>query len=306
MNETPAASTDGLRFYPGYEMPLTVYRRNQFVHLENRFTLLSLKSGSASFSAQDSRFTAVSPSIICFNEKEIFSADFSANADYDCIFFHPSVINSFFDFENIYPPLSNNLSGTHNQDRFYLLPFVERSGDFSGLISLPHTLAIQIEDKTALLKKELSLQDSDSWPCRSRSYLFEILFYSTQAFKYSEKAPQRISGAFTGNDTSSKIVHYLSSAYHEKITISDLCSKFGLNRTTLSKMFLKKTGRTVISYLNSIRISVACIMIRDTALPIEEICYRSGFNDPAHFRKVFTKETGFSPGDYRKKYSMMN
>jgi AraC family L-rhamnose operon regulatory protein RhaS len=53
-------------------------------------------------------------------------------------------------------------------------------------------------------------------------------------------------------------------------------------------------------YLIKLRIKVSSVMLRDTALPVSEIMYRSGFNEINHFDRMFKKYMNCSPSDYRK------
>ena len=43
-------------------------------------------------------------------------------------------------------------------------------------------------------------------------------------------------------------------------------------------------------------------LLRETNLPVAEICSRVGYSDRKHFTSVFHKFTGLNPGEYRKLY----
>jgi len=38
-----------------------------------------------------------------------------------------------------------------------------------------------------------------------------------------------------------------------------------------------------------------------TTASASEICYELGFKDPAYFNRFFSRQTGLSPGDYRRR-----
>lgn len=49
-----------------------------------------------------------------------------------------------------------------------------------------------------------------------------------------------------------------------------------------------------------LRMRIATTLLRDTELPILEICERTGFNDISYFSKAFKKEINYTPSEYRK------
>ena len=47
-------------------------------------------------------------------------------------------------------------------------------------------------------------------------------------------------------------------------------------------------------------------LLAHTALNVKEIGYDLGYEDPAYFIRLFTKQTGVSPVEFRKKYYEKN
>ena len=43
-------------------------------------------------------------------------------------------------------------------------------------------------------------------------------------------------------------------------------------------------------------------LLRETSLPVAEICARVGYSDRKHFTHTFHKDTGLNPAEYRKLY----
>ena len=41
-------------------------------------------------------------------------------------------------------------------------------------------------------------------------------------------------------------------------------------------------------------------IVQNSSMTVAEIAYRTGFNDPSYFTRVFSKEFGELPGDLRK------
>ena len=72
------------------------------------------------------------------------------------------------------------------------------------------------------------------------------------------------------------------------------------NRTTLLSEFKKYTNISLNRYLMQLRMRIATTLLRDTELPILEICERTGLNDISYFSKAFKKEINYTPSEYRK------
>ncbi|MBR0288235.1 MAG: helix-turn-helix domain-containing protein, partial [Selenomonadaceae bacterium] len=65
----------------------------------------------------------------------------------------------------------------------------------------------------------------------------------------------------------------------------------------------KETGLSPIQYMMQRRIGEAQSLLVETSLPIQEIEFRLGFNDSAHFSKMFKKHVGVTPKEYRKHFA---
>lgn len=68
----------------------------------------------------------------------------------------------------------------------------------------------------------------------------------------------------------------------------------------LSHLFMQTTESTLSDYINRKRVEHAKVMLCNTTLNISEIAWASGYRDPGYFSRVFKKQTGASPGAYRK------
>jgi transcriptional regulator GlxA family with amidase domain len=60
------------------------------------------------------------------------------------------------------------------------------------------------------------------------------------------------------------------------------------------------TGETPAKYLQRLRLDRATELLKTTALPLKDICEKSGFNRPSYFIEIFTQKYGTTPLQYRK------
>lgn len=56
-------------------------------------------------------------------------------------------------------------------------------------------------------------------------------------------------------------------------------------------------------YLQSRRVARARQLLESSALPFEEIVFQCGYEDVASFRKLFTRQVGMTPREYRSRFA---
>ena len=68
----------------------------------------------------------------------------------------------------------------------------------------------------------------------------------------------------------------------------------------LSKLFRKETGVTLTEYVNQKRIEHSIFLLNSTDLPIQIIAQYCGITDINYFTRLFKKQVGKTPSEYRK------
>ncbi len=295
--------TLGVKHYIGYLFPAKVTEGLSGLKDKTAgdfYKIIYIKSGSSHFAMNGREFILTGASTICMNEKDEISFFHINEAVVRILWFQPQVINSSFSVDMINDPL-RKLSITEQQDLYYMLQFLPGAAPTLKILSL-HTIdSALIEHKLTLLNDLLIKQDSNCWPCRSRSYLFEILFCLAR-----QEEEEEISDLLHYDSYSRlavDVIYYLQSSYSQKITVERLAEEFHTNRTSLLNDFKKYTGQSVNQYLIQLRLTMASTLLRDTELSVEEICERTGFSDISYFSKVFKKKLNHTPSEYRKLYN---
>lgn len=88
--------------------------------------------------------------------------------------------------------------------------------------------------------------------------------------------------------------------FEEKLTLTQISRKVGLNEYKLKKGFKYLFGSTVFGYRHSIRMEKARQIILETKLPFADIAYMTGFEHPENFQKAFKKFFGYSAAKLRR------
>ncbi|TDN98390.1 AraC family transcriptional regulator [Sunxiuqinia elliptica] len=92
---------------------------------------------------------------------------------------------------------------------------------------------------------------------------------------------------------------YIAQNYTQKLTLDDIASKFNMSISAFSNFFKRKTGKTVINYINELRISEACKLLSLTDKNIAEVAFECGFNNLSNFNRTFKEVTSKTPKEYR-------
>ena len=79
-----------------------------------------------------------------------------------------------------------------------------------------------------------------------------------------------------------------------------LARKVNINDFKLKKGFRQLYGCSVFDYLQQVRMEKAKILLEETVIPIADIAYMSGYNDPPNFTAAFKRHYGLTPMDIRK------
>lgn len=93
---------------------------------------------------------------------------------------------------------------------------------------------------------------------------------------------------------------YLSSCYHDDISLNQLAKTCHLNPYHLLREFKKFYCITPHQFLTSTRLHEAKELLASTRKTISQIMHEVGFQDAASFCKLFQKQFGLSPTAFRK------
>ena len=96
-------------------------------------------------------------------------------------------------------------------------------------------------------------------------------------------------------------LEYIRENYKEKLRLIDVADQIYVSQWHLSKLLNKHTGQTFSDILNGVRMEKAKELLKDPSLRICDIAEEVGFQDMAHFSRVFKKQEGISANEYRNR-----
>lgn len=99
-----------------------------------------------------------------------------------------------------------------------------------------------------------------------------------------------------------EIASYVMAHYVHNITLDEIASHIGMNRSAFCTFFKRHKGITFSQFVTNYRLETARELLISTKKQISEICYAVGFRALPHFTRVFKVYYGESPSDYRKNH----
>src|SRR5215472_6020964 len=84
-------------------------------------------------------------------------------------------------------------------------------------------------------------------------------------------------------------------------TVAMLAAQVGMSRSPFAARFMALVGQSPMSYLKRWRLQLAAQLLQDRALSLSDISERVGYESSAALSRVFKREFGLSPAQYRRK-----
>jgi YesN/AraC family two-component response regulator len=88
------------------------------------------------------------------------------------------------------------------------------------------------------------------------------------------------------------------------LSLEHVALKFAISTSYLSRSFKDKTGSNFSQYIWQRRVDEVIRLLQSTSAPLKEIIEQVGYLDAPNFIRKFKKETGLTPGQYRKEHAL--
>jgi len=83
-------------------------------------------------------------------------------------------------------------------------------------------------------------------------------------------------------------------------TVAQFAAQLNMSARYLSDLLKQETGKTAMDLIHIFLISEAKNLLRSEHQTVAEIAYLLGFENPPYFSRLFRKETGVSPNQFRR------
>ena len=122
------------------------------------------------------------------------------------------------------------------------------------------------------------------------------------AVRFQQRMEQRklIRQAKEAEPEPASLIRYLYEHFTDPdLNAEKLQEKFSISHSTLFKLVKTATGKTLVELITDLRMELAQKLLAQKELPVKEIAGRCGYSDQFYFSRIFKKQTGLSPKEYR-------
>jgi len=304
--ENAVTSVQGRLIYPNMQLPMGWQQGWPLpppCPETPRFAICHIRSGSAVFVVAGQPLLVAAPAVLILDDLLRPEIRQASSLEMETIYFHPNIVNSAFSMESMHSvEIRRAQFGETVMRDFYLIDRFIKAQPAERVLPLSPAVGERVIAAWLGAVTQAQLQMDKFWPCRTRSYLIELLFQlrmlepdSTAQHTDALAIPSRIGLA----------MQFVQEHYQTDFTVADLARHCATNRTTLNDEFRAATGKTVRAYTIGLRMQMASALLRDTTLPVGEIMARVGYENQSHFTRAFRQLTGVSPGVYREEQCWM-
>ncbi len=131
--------------------------------------------------------------------------------------------------------------------------------------------------------------------------LFEIFHLLSVSKELQPLSLSTVSG-INLNDSAKmqKVLNYALNNFKEDITIQEAAKIANLSPSAFCRYFKLRTHKSFLGFVIEMRLIEACKLLKESDLPVLDICYETGFKNLSNFNRLFRKEFNQNPLIYRK------
>ncbi len=175
---------------------------------------------------------------------------------------------------------------------------------FTNHIGTEHVVfenVIRDPDCTKLLQEVIRTSRSKDFKARLKigRLLYEFFDLCAERHVKAVLGENDFRKYFKRTDKFNDMIKYIEEHSDEPLTVGSIAERFYVTPSYFAHFFKKKAGKSVIQYLNDVRILKARLMLEQEDMSVSEIATAVGFDDINYFSRKFKQLTGLTPTEYR-------
>ena len=147
------------------------------------------------------------------------------------------------------------------------------------------------------LAREILLSFEQSSAAVKKAYLLLL------TGKLLEKCELESRADFDG-DTLNAILEYCRKNFRSGIKQREVAAALRVSESYISHVFSAKMEMNFCRYLNVLRVNEAMRLLTEGKTSITDVAYDCGFSSPRSFNRAFAEQTGITPREYKKSFSV--
>ncbi|MBE7002133.1 MAG: AraC family transcriptional regulator [Ruminococcaceae bacterium] len=180
------------------------------------------------------------------------------------------------------------------QNRYSISPYFD---EFVGQRFTAHYYEIPPRSELYTLvqkMKQEAIGQQKGFQFYLKGFIYELAAYINRYFMSDWELPEKYFADI------SAIVTYIEENYAAKLYLDTIARETGIDKFTICKIFKLTTGKTVVDYINFVRLQKAQLMLMEGEKNISETAFSCGFASLQYFNRVFKKYYACTPSQFWK------
>ncbi|WP_308635053.1 AraC family transcriptional regulator [Paenibacillus silvisoli] len=270
-------------FIPDLTFPINVFfTKGIYLHWHDHMEWIYVKDGRGKVQV-DASFLHLNKGELAFvNTKQLHGAvPLEPGTEFISIVFHEALVRG---------------SGLDITEHHYFLPYLQQQMRWPSSMRLSDPFIEEMNFSFARLVEEFQSKR----PGYELLVKAELLRIFGLYFRYAEQCNAGAPLRPQKPHDLSELLQTLRERYRETITVSEAARMVSLSPNHFCKIFKQVTGKTLIEYIQLLRIQEAERLLLETDYPVAEIAERAGFSNMTYFGRVFKKVRSMAPSAVRK------
>ena len=157
-----------------------------------------------------------------------------------------------------------------------------------------------IYEMSAIINRHVDLYENLMFENEVEKLLLLLTRYPRHEYSPESKG-KRHDSDFTHDD----MVKYVYDNF-DKINLEDTALRFGYSKSQFHRIIKKQTDYTFSELIRNIRMQRARHYLLNTNLPINNIAHLLGLESAEHFTRMFKKNRGMTPKEYRETFMRLS
>ncbi|EGT4142349.1 AraC family transcriptional regulator [Clostridium perfringens] len=259
-------------------------KQNILTHYHDSIELIQILEGSLKCLIQGKEYTLYKDYLCIINQKQLhrlYSVNDENNCSFQRIIIEPNIFTSN---KNVYEK--------------YIDPILS-DNSFSHIISSSKNIFTKEIISFINLIKDIEELKPDAYELSIIAFLHMIFQNIYMLYKSSKKSEK-----FISIDADAllyrKMANFLYKNYHKKLSLDDIANSGSVSRSKCCMLFKKYTQNSPIEFLNLYRLEVSTSFLKNTTDNISTISLNCGFGQQSYYNRLFIREYGITPKEYRK------
>lgn len=96
------------------------------------------------------------------------------------------------------------------------------------------------------------------------------------------------------------VLELMRAKFNEPLRLPDIAREVGYHPVHVARVFRRHYGMTIVDFIRRLRVDFSRERLSHSDMPLVDIGLSAGFPSQAYFSTTFKRETGLTPGQYRR------